>query len=138
VVLRAVVLRVVRQRVAPPVVLRVARVALRKRFEPTTDRGARKVVAIPFRRDRMFDLTDVKFVKRVVVGSDNPNQMSNEAKIDEARALLNRCLTDSPRGSIIGVEKSFTILQIGEHQVVLQWICYHVGFPRKPSWLVGE
>ncbi|MGY3231002.1 hypothetical protein ACVWWJ_002486 [Luteibacter sp. HA06] len=86
----------------------------------------------------MFDLTDVKFVKRVVVGSDNPNQMSNEAKIDEARALLNRCLTDSPRGSIIGVEKSFTILQIGEHQVVLQWICYHVGFPRKPSWLVGE
>ena len=57
---------------------------------------------------------------------------------EEARALLNRCLTDSPRGSIIATEKSFTILQIGEHQVVLQWICYHVGFPRKPSWLVGE
>jgi hypothetical protein len=84
----------------------------------------------------MFDLTDVKFVKRIIVGSDNPNQMAAESQIEEARALLNRCLTDSPRGSIIGVEKSFTVLQFGEHQVVLQWISYHVGFPRKPSWLV--
>ncbi|MGE7136929.1 hypothetical protein ACQKIE_04790 [Luteibacter sp. NPDC031894] len=85
----------------------------------------------------MFDLTDVKFVKRVVVGSDNPNQMTSETQIEEARALLNRCLTDTPKGAIIGVEKSFTILQIGEHQVVLQWLSYHVGFPRKPVWL-GE
>ena len=85
----------------------------------------------------MFDLTDVKFVKRVVVGSDNTNHMQSEAQIEEARALLNRCLTDTPKGSIIGVEKSFTVLQLGEHQVVLQWLCYHVGFPRKPVWL-GE
>ena len=85
----------------------------------------------------MFDLTDVKFVKRVVVGSDNPNQMQTEAQVEDARALLNRCLSDSPKGSIIGVEKSFTILQVGEHQVVLQWLSYHVGFPRKPAWM-GE
>ena len=85
----------------------------------------------------MFDLTDVKFIKRVVVGSDNPNQMRTDAQLEEAQALLNRCLADTPRGSIIGIEKSFTILQIGEHQVVLQWLCYHVGFPRKPVWL-GE
>lgn len=83
----------------------------------------------------MFDLTEVKFVKRIVVGSDNPNQMRTAEQIDEARALLNRCLSESPKGTIIGVEKSFTILQIGEHQVVLQWLCYHVGFPRKPAWI---
>jgi hypothetical protein len=85
----------------------------------------------------MFDMTDVKFVKRIVVGSNNPSQMSSEAQIEEARELLNRCLNDSPKGKIVGQEKSFTILQIGEHQVVLQWICYHVGFTRKPLWL-GE
>ncbi|HEY4293983.1 hypothetical protein [Luteibacter sp.] len=85
----------------------------------------------------MFDLTDVKFVKRVIVGSDNPTQMSSEAQIEDARALLNRCLTDTPKGAIIGIEKSFTVLQLGEHQVVLQWLCYHIGFPRKPVWL-GE
>jgi hypothetical protein len=83
----------------------------------------------------MFDLSDVKYIKRVVVGSDNPNQMRSETQVEEARALLNRCLTDTPRGTIVGIEKSFTILQIGEHQVVLQWLCYHVGFPRKPIWM---
>lgn len=83
----------------------------------------------------MFDLTDVKYVKRVVVGSDNPNQMASAEKITEAQELLNRCLTDTPKGSIVGIEKSFNILQIGEHQVVLQWLCYHVGFPRKPGWI---
>jgi hypothetical protein len=84
----------------------------------------------------MFDLTDVKFVKRIVVGSNDPSHMSTEAQVEEARALLNRCLTESPKGKIIGLEKSFTILQIGEHQVVLQWLCYHLGFPRKPAWIV--
>ena len=83
----------------------------------------------------MFDLTEVKYVKRIVVGSNDPAQMSTEAQVEQARALLNRCLTESPKGKIIGLEKSFTILQIGEHQVVLQWLSYHVGFPRKPAWI---
>ena len=83
----------------------------------------------------MFDLTDVKYVKRIVVGSNDPAQMSTEAQVEQARALLNRCLSESPKGKIIGLEKSFTILQVGEHQVVLQWLSYHVGFPRKPGWI---
>lgn len=83
----------------------------------------------------MFELTDVRFVKRIVVGSNNPNQMAAEAQIEEARALLNRCLNDSPRGHLLSTEKSFTVLQVGEHQVVLQWICYHVAFTRRPAWL---
>lgn len=83
----------------------------------------------------MFDLTEVKYVKRIVVGSNDPAQMSTEAQVEQARVLLNRCLTESPKGKIIGLEKSFTILQIGEHQVVLQWLSYHVGFPRKPGWI---
>ncbi|QDE38152.1 hypothetical protein FIV34_02520 [Luteibacter pinisoli] len=85
----------------------------------------------------MFDITDVRFVKRVVIGSNNPNQIASEAQVEESRALLNRCLNESPRGHIMATEKSFNVLQIGEHQVVLQWICYHVGFPRKPGW-IGE
>jgi len=83
----------------------------------------------------MFDLTDVKYVKRIVVGSNDPAQMSTDAQVEQARALLNRCLNESPKGKIIGLEKSFTILQIGEHQVVLQWLSYHVGFSRKPGWI---
>lgn len=28
-----------------------------------------------------------------------------------------------------------SLLNIGEHQVVLQYTVYHVGFSRKPPWL---
>jgi hypothetical protein len=83
----------------------------------------------------MFDLNDVKFVKRIVVGSNNPTQMLTDADLGQAQDLLNRCLSDTPKGAILGIERSFTILQIGEHQVVLQWLAYHVGFPRRPVWL---
>lgn len=83
----------------------------------------------------MFDLTDVGFVKRITVGNTNPEKLLTEAEIQAAADLLNRCLTNSPRGRIIGVEKNFSILNIGEHQVVMQCVVYHVGFPRKPSWL---
>jgi hypothetical protein len=83
----------------------------------------------------MFDLTEVRYVKRITVGTDNPARMRTPEEIEAAAALLNRCLTDSPKGSIIAVEKSFAVLQMGEHQVVLQWIVYHVGFSRKPFWI---
>lgn len=83
----------------------------------------------------MFDLSDVGFVKRITVGNTNPEKLLTEAEIQAAADLLNRCLTNSPRGRIIGVEKNFSILNIGEHQVVMQCVVYHVGFPRKPSWL---
>lgn len=83
----------------------------------------------------MFDLTEVKYVKRITVGSDNPGRMSTPEEIEAAAALLNKCLTGTPKGSIIATEKSFAVLQMGEHQVVLQWIVYHVGFTRKPIWL---
>lgn len=86
----------------------------------------------------MFDLTDVGYVERIVVGSRDPENLAQEDAIEAAVALLNRCLTDSPKGRIIGIEKTFSLLNIGEHQVVLQCMIYHVGFARKPYWLVAE
>jgi hypothetical protein len=83
----------------------------------------------------MFDLADVRFIKRIVVGSDNPERMKTDEEIDQAVSLLNRCLTDTPKGTIIGTEKNFALLNVGEHQVVLQYVVYHIGFPRKPYWI---
>ncbi len=83
----------------------------------------------------MFDLTDVCFVKRIVVGSHDPQNMLGQQEIQDAIDTLNRCLSDLPRGRVLGIEKTFSILNIGEHQVVLQAMIYHVGFPRKPVWL---
>jgi len=86
----------------------------------------------------MFDLTDVSYVKRIVVGNNDPERMRSEEEIQTAAELLNRCLNDTPKGRIIGIEKTFSILNIGEHQVVLQSLIYHIGFPRKPYWLTEE
>ncbi len=83
----------------------------------------------------MFDLTGVRFVKRIVVGTDDPSRIKSPDEIRQAQALLNRCLGERPAGHIIGIEKGFVVLNVGEHQVVLQWLCYHLGFERKPSWL---
>lgn len=82
-----------------------------------------------------FSLSDVRYVKRITVGNDNPNRIQPKEEIQQAQELLNRCLSSSPRGTILGTEKGFYLLNLGEHQVVLQWVVYHVGFPRKPSWL---
>jgi len=86
----------------------------------------------------MFDLTDVSYVKRIVVGNTDPERMHSEDEIQAAAELLNRCLNDTPKGRIIGIEKTFNILNIGEHQVVLQSLIYHIGFPRKPYWLTED
>jgi len=83
----------------------------------------------------VIDISDVVHVQRIVVGSNNPADLQAEDKIAQAMALINKCLTEPPRGRILGIEKSFSILQVGEHNVVLQWLTYHVGFTRRPYWL---
>lgn len=86
----------------------------------------------------MFDLTDVGYVKRIAIGSNDPENIKSEEDIVYAQQILNRCLSEAPKGKIIGLEKTFNILNIGEHQVVLQCVIYHIGFPRKPLWLPDE
>lgn len=80
-------------------------------------------------------LADVRFVKRIVVGSERPGLNRSAEEIQQAVALLNRCLGDFPRGELLGLEKGFTVIALGEAQVVQQFIAYHVGFARKPDWL---
>lgn len=82
-----------------------------------------------------FQLTNIRFVKRIVVGNDNPQNMRTEAEVQEAMELVNKCLSGTPRGFIIGIEKSFGLYNIGEHQVILQYAVYNIGFERKPGYL---
>ena len=75
-----------------------------------------------------------------VCSSDYSGKRQSGKKPDEEHyrkqtELLNRCLSEFPKGKIIAQEKNFYILNIGEHQVVMQYVVYHVGFARKPPWL---
>lgn len=84
---------------------------------------------------KTFDLSCVGFVKRIIVGNNNPEKMTTDAEIEKQVNLLNKCLQEYPKGKIIGIERNFFILNIGEHQVIMQYMVYHVGFKRKPDWL---
>lgn len=84
---------------------------------------------------KTFDLSCVGFVKRIIVGNNNPEKMATDAEIEKQVNLLNKCLQEYPKGKIIGIERNFFILNIGEHQVIMQYTVYHVGFKRKPDWL---
>ena len=85
-----------------------------------------------------FSLTDVGYIKRVVVGNDNPETAPDEKKYERQMELLNRCLKESPKGKIVGQEKNFYLLNLGEHQVVMQYIVYHIGFARKEKHNAGK
>jgi hypothetical protein len=85
-----------------------------------------------------FQLSNVRFIKRIVVGNDSPQNMRTEEEIQAAMALVNRCLSELPRGHIIGIEKNFGLYNLGEHQVVLQYLVYNIGFERKPMYLNEE
>lgn len=90
------------------------------------------------RREEPFDLTDVRFVKRIEVGTSDPKKLQEEDYIQKQMDLLNRCLNERPRGHIVGQEKNFRIVRIGETQVVIQSVVYHIGFKRRPMWLDAE
>ena len=79
-------------------------------------------------------LSDVRYVKLVPIGSVNPNYPLSDQSKEEQAALLNRCLNDYPKGIIIGKDITVGKYLIGEHELTMEKITYHVGFPRKPAW----
>lgn len=81
------------------------------------------------------EFSQIHYVKLVSVGSLNPNAaLTLEAKEEQAN-LLNRCLNDYPRGRIIGKDTGIGRFMIGEHELIMEQVTYHVGFVRKPEWL---
>lgn len=87
------------------------------------------------RNGKNVDLSDVTYVKRISVGSVNPNHPLTEEQLEAQMDLLNKCLSSYPKGRIIGKEISVGVYQLGEHQISMQKTTYHVGFVKKPFWL---
>lgn len=79
-------------------------------------------------------LTDIHYVKLVTVGSVNPNNPLSEESKERQAALLNRCLNEYPKGVIIGKDITIGRYMIGEHELTMEKITYHVGFERRPPW----
>ena len=86
------------------------------------------------RQDEKLTLTDIKYIKLVPVGSVNPNNPLSEESREVQAELLNRCLNDYPKGIIIGKDTTIGRYLIGEHELTMEKVTYHVGFPKKPAW----
>lgn len=86
------------------------------------------------KRDEKATLMDMHYVKLVPIGSVNPNNPLSDQSREEQVALLNRCLNDYPKGIIIGKDITVGRYLIGEHELTMEKITYHVGFTRKPAW----
>ena len=68
------------------------------------------------------------------IGSVNPNNPLSDQSKEAQAALLNRCLNDYPKGIIIGKDITIGRYMVGEHELTMEKITYHVGFERKPPW----
>lgn len=79
-------------------------------------------------------LPEVHYVKLVSVGSVNPNNPLSDQSKEAQVELLNKCLSDYPKGVIIGKDITVGRYLIGEHELTMERVTYHVGFPRKPQW----
>lgn len=79
-------------------------------------------------------LTDIHYIKLVTIGSVNPNNPLSDQSREAQAELLNRCLNDYPKGIIIGKDTTIGRYLIGEHELTMEKITYHVGFTRKPAW----
>lgn len=90
---------------------------------------------LPNKNSNKPDYTEISFVKKVTVGNLNPNAPFSDEKHEEQLALLNKCLTQHPKGVILGKDVSIGQYMIGEHQLTMETTTYHIGFKRKPYWL---
>lgn len=81
------------------------------------------------------DISEVKYVEAVTIGGINPNAPVLDEKRDEQIAFFNRCLSDYPKGIIIGKDVTIGRYVLGEHELLMQKSTYHIGFTRKPSWM---
>lgn len=85
-------------------------------------------------QNRKETMSDIHYVKLVPIGSVNPNNPISDQSREQQLEVLNRCLNDYPRGVIIGKDITVGRYMIGEHELTMEKVTYHVGFERKPQW----
>ncbi len=85
-------------------------------------------------KNEKMTLSDITYVKLVPVGSVNPNSPLSDQSREAQMELLNKCLNDYPKGTIIGKDVTIGRYMLGEHELTMERVTYHVGFKRKPSW----
>ncbi len=77
-----------------------------------------------------FNVPDVKWVERYIVGISSPDKFLTQEEISKQLDIVNKALR---YGIIIGVEQNFTILNHEGKDILTQYMVYHVGFKQRPA-----
>lgn len=77
-----------------------------------------------------FDVPDIKWIERHVVGISHPAKWLTQSEIDKQLETVNRALR---YGKLVAVEQNFTTLTNGEKDIITQYTVYHVGFKHRPA-----
>ena len=83
----------------------------------------------------MVDFAQIRFIQRIAVTPHNQQGTVTANDVAAAMAMLNRCLNEHPRGEIIAIEHTPCVMEDAHGIHYFRFVCYHVGFPRKPLWL---
>lgn len=79
---------------------------------------------------KKLDISEVGYVKRYCIGNHDPTNILSNDEIEQQIHKMNTEL-DGFKGMILGQEKNFIMFQVNEHQVVMQYIVYHIGYKKK-------
>lgn len=77
-----------------------------------------------------FDIPDIRWVERFVVGSSHPENWLTPREVDMQLEKVNRALRI---GKLIGIEQNFTILTDSKKELLTQYTVYHIGFKHRPD-----
>ena len=76
-----------------------------------------------------FEVPDIKWVERFVVGISHPDHWLSQGEISKQLEVVNRALR---YGRIISIEQNITTLSHGKKDIITQYTVYHVGFKQRP------
>ena len=77
-----------------------------------------------------WDVPDIKWVERHVVGISNLDRPLTSKEIDQQMRAVNRALR---YGKIVAIEQNFHIVTVGKKDTIAQYTVYHVGFKNRPK-----
>ena len=80
-----------------------------------------------------YDIPDIKWVERYVIGSSHPkNDLTGYEQEIAAKKQLDKLNRALRYGIVIGVERNFNTIYLEDKEILTGYLVYHVGFRHRP------
>jgi len=80
-----------------------------------------------------YDIPDVKWVERYVMGMTHPNEdLTGEEREEVATKQIDKLNRALRYGVILGIERNFSTIFLEDKEVLTGYLVYHIGFRHRP------